>query len=642
MRKTFTFISLLAFITIVIFSSFKESEKEDKLSAAYQTKYYVLDELETTRDRLKDLYYAVLDKDLERMQEALKKARIQYKMIEFYLESYESKFTRYINGAPQPWIEFVGSDIELMKPAGMQVIEEMIFDSDPDSINFDEVKFQTLLTNNELLMFRSTVEVNLTSNASIFLGLKYGLIGIESATLPGFDCDIIRQVSEEAYSSLQTIYNVMGFYHDQYQSRAISKEILEVRKIIQEAQDYLKPNGIYVDYESLDRLTFIKNYLQPIQSLIVDIFEDVKDKEPNPTLRVFRFFKTHINGNEKNLYNPNFLNRLATAEKGFYEINQGEQLTPEIIALGKKLFNDNRLSGGNKLSCATCHEEHLAFTDGQTTSFTNVDGVFQRRNSPTLVYSAFDRRLFIDFRAHTLEDQVVHVVGNPEEFNTTFDEMIHKLNQDTALVKEFAAVYPAHKKKPIQEFTIRKSLAQYVRSLAQFDSEFDAYMRGEINEIDESIKRGFNLFMGKARCGICHFAPTFSGLVPPLFRESETEVLGTLAKWDTINPVLSSDLGRYDFQANPIYIRSHKTPTIRNVELTAPYMHNGQMKDLETVMDFYNRGGGGGMGLEVENQTLDPVPLNLTQQEIDDVIAFMNSLTDRHLKEKYIQFKQNN
>lgn len=630
MKKSFIFFPFLILFSLIALTSFNDGE--DKLSAAYKTKFYVIDELETTRERVKDLYHAVLDQDVDKMRQALKNARIQYKMIEFYLESYESSKTRFINGPPQPWLEFVGSDTELTYPAGLQVLEEMIFD---DSLDFDKIKTYTLYLNNELLIFKNTIEVNLTSDASIFLGLKYGLIGIEAVTLPSFDCDITEQVAEEGYSSLQTIYNVLNLYLDEHKDKPISKTIEATLKLILDAQDFLRPDGVYQDFETLDRLTFIKQHLQPINSAVVDIFESIKTEDKNTTLRVFRYYLTHINGYIKNMYEPDFIDRVATSERGYYDINGNEKIQPEIIALGKKLFNDKRLSKGNKLSCSTCHEEHLAFTDGQKTSFTNIDGVFQKRNSPTLTYSTYSRRLFSDFRSHTLEDQVVHVVNNPDEFDTTFEEIIDKLNQDSVLIKEFTKAFPEDWKKPIKEFTIRKALAQYVRSLSKFDSEFDAYMRGEIDDIDDEVKRGFNLFMGKAKCGTCHFAPTFAGLVPPLYRESETEVLGMLEQWDTIHPVLTTDSGRYDFQKNPIYIGSHKTPTVRNVQLTAPYMHNGAFKDLETVMDFYNRGGGAGMGLKVDNQTLDDAPLNLNEQEISDIIAFMNSLTDRYLLEKF-------
>jgi cytochrome c peroxidase len=146
--------------------------------------------------------------------------------------------------------------------------------------------------------------------------------------------------------------------------------------------------------------------------------------------------------------------------------------------------------------------------------------------------------------------------------------------------------------------------------------------------IDPAVKRGFNLFMGKAQCGTCHFAPTFFGNVPPFYGTSESEVLGVPKVWDTLNPVLDADIGRYKFMEFPDFMHAFKTSTVRNAELTKPYMHNGGFKSLEDVVDFYDRGGGAGMGLDVPNQTLPDKKLNLTAAEKKDIVAFMKALTD--------------
>lgn len=176
------------------------------------------------------------------------------------------------------------------------------------------------------------------------------------------------------------------------------------------------------------------------------------------------------------------------------------------------------------------------------------------------------------------------------------------------------------------------ALAAYVKSLSSFNSPFDKYVRGEVDTIDIAVYEGFNLFMGKAVCGTCHFAPTFNGTVPPLYKESESEVLAVPVGHDTLNPVLDPDLGRYvngrPTEKADFFKHSFKTPTIRNIALTAPYMHNGGYKTLEEVMDFYNRGGGVGMGLEVENQTLPFDSLALNKNEIHSIISFMQALTD--------------
>ncbi|HUH73163.1 MAG TPA: cytochrome c peroxidase [Chitinophagales bacterium] len=630
--KNKVFFSILAFVfSLIIFSSFED--QEDSTSPAFITKKYASEELIKTNELISDLFEAARAKDSAAVVKYFKETRIQYKKVEFYLESFESDFVKFINGPPIPWVEFVGGGIDAQDPHGLQVMEELVFDENgPD---FKELMEECFFINKELIRFINIIDVNPTSDASVFLGLKYGLIRIEALSLPGFDCPITLQVGEEINSSLESIYKVMGFYAEAYKNKPIHSTIISTQKKIKEAQKYLQPKlGHFLDFETIDKLYFTRKHVQPIHANIVDIFESIKQETP-VLVRIFRYV-THINGAAKNLYDPEFLDNIATSEKSYYGINNNERLSPDIVALGKKLFNDKRLSHNNVMSCKSCHDPKLAFADGLATSITNIDGTFQKRNSPTIVYAAFQGRLFTDVRSRTLEEQVIHVFDNPQEFNTNIDEVVLKLMKDSSLVQEFIKAFPADRKKPIKEFTVRKALGAYVRSLGKFNSEFDAYMRGEIKEIPAEVKRGFNLFMGKANCGTCHFTPTFAGTVPPIYRESETEVLGVLEKWDTLNPILSTDSGRYHTQQNEIYITSHKTPTVRNIELTGPYMHNGSLKDLETVMDFYNRGGGVGMGLKLAHQTLDPKPLNLNQEEIQDIIAFMKSLTDRQFLEKNV------
>ena len=135
----------------------------------------------------------------------------------------------------------------------------------------------------------------------------------------------------------------------------------------------------------------------------------------------------------------------------------------------------------------------------------------------------------------------------------------------------------------------------------------------------------------KALCATCHFAPTFSGLIPPRYLESESEVLGVPLKFPTRTGeplTLDPDMGRFAIHPAGPFKHSFKTPTLRNIALTAPYMHNGSMATLQDVMNFYNAGGGVGLGLKVSNQTLPSDSLGLTQAEMDDVVAFMNALTD--------------
>jgi cytochrome c peroxidase len=146
--------------------------------------------------------------------------------------------------------------------------------------------------------------------------------------------------------------------------------------------------------------------------------------------------------------------------------------------------------------------------------------------------------------------------------------------------------------------------------------------------LDAPARRGFGVFMGKGRCGSCHFAPLFGGTVPPGFDETEAEVIGVPSRAMSHAATVDGDCGSGAVDRSPLHDRAFKTPSLRNVAATAPYMHNGVYRTLDEVVDFYDRGGGVGIGARVPNQTLSVRPLHLTRTEQTDLIAFLRSLTD--------------
>jgi cytochrome c peroxidase len=175
---------------------------------------------------------------------------------------------------------------------------------------------------------------------------------------------------------------------------------------------------------------------------------------------------------------------------------------------------------------------------------------------------------------------------------------------------------------------VEHALADYVRTLTPFNSPFDHYINGDHTALTALQKRGFNLFMGKGQCGTCHFAPLFNGLTPPLYNRTEFEVLGTPMTKDLLHPVMDTDQGRYSFFRIGFYERAFKTPTVRNAAVTGPYMHNGALDNMEQVLDFYDKGGGNGIGMTLSNQTLATTQLNLDTTEKKAIISFMEALTD--------------
>ena len=299
------------------------------------------------------------------------------------------------------------------------------------------------------------------------------------------------------------------------------------------------------------------------------------------------------------------------------------EITDDRIALGKALFNDESLSGSGTISCATCHIKEKAFTDGLKTSI-GLNGKVLQRNSPTLTYAVYQKTFFYDGRGDGLEGQIVGVTNNENEFHIDLKTLENKVKNNPKYKQQFDSLY----KGKINNRNVRHAIATYIRSLTPFNSKFDRNMQDLENTLTEQELLGFNLFMGKAACATCHFPPTFHGTVPPKFSETEFENLGVTKTVDFKNPTLDIDPGLY----YPYEVEERrgffKTSTIRNIELTAPYMHNGAFNTLEEVLEFYNLGGGQGMGLDVPYQTLPPDPLDLKPYEIDAIIAFMKTLTE--------------
>jgi cytochrome c peroxidase len=225
-----------------------------------------------------------------------------------------------------------------------------------------------------------------------------------------------------------------------------------------------------------------------------------------------------------------------------------------------------------------------------------------------------------------LEEQVLEVLNNKDEMHSsalmTAENILLKLEYKDLY---FSAFPDAQKRNAAHD--LANAIASYQRTLIALNSRFDKHMRGD-SILSKREINGFNLFMGKAKCGTCHFLPLFSGAKPPRYYYIESEVLGVPAKAGTKKSILDQDSGRYLITGIPLHLFSFKTPGIRNVELTAPYMHNGVFNNLEEVVDFYNKGGGKVLGIDLDNQTLPFDKLQLSAREKKDIVLFMKSLTD--------------
>lgn len=323
-----------------------------------------------------------------------------------------------------------------------------------------------------------------------------------------------------------------------------------------------------------------------------------------------------------------------------YYVPRNNPMTSAKIELGRKLFFDARLSADGRISCASCHDPKLAFTDGRAVA-EGIAGRRGARNSPSLLNAMFNTGQFWDGRVDALEDQAVQPLVNPLEMgNGAYDEVVNRLRAIPEYRVEFRSVFGAEVKIEL----IGKAISAYERTLVSGDAPFDRFVAGDQTAISEAARRGFALFRGRARCSRCHTFndalpfftdfnyhntgvamnhPNFDKLSRQAYAAIESdkakELIDALAKQEG-----GQEMGRVLITYQVFDIGSYRTPSLRNIALTAPYFHDGSAKTLADVVRFYNEG-----GRQNINREWDLNALALTEDEQRDLAAFLGSLTGR-------------
>lgn len=288
-------------------------------------------------------------------------------------------------------------------------------------------------------------------------------------------------------------------------------------------------------------------------------------------------------------------------------IPEDNPLTIEKIKLGRKLFFDERLSFDGTVSCASCHNPLLGFADGRSVAV-GIEGLKGKRSTPSIINRLFSQDQFWDGRVKSLEEQLLEPIENPIEMNNSLENVIKTLNADESMRNEFQKVFGTD----VTVEGLQKAIASFERILLSGDSPFDKYLAGDESAISESAKRGFQLFKSESvNCIICHKGQNFTD---ELFHNSGVGM-------DLENP----DLSRFLKTKNDSDRGRFKTPTLRDIARTAPYMHNGSLRSLREVVDFYDKG-----GIQNENLSIHIKPLNLTEEEKDNLVEFLRSLTGKN------------
>lgn len=556
---------------------------------------YVKDSLlfEVSKDRL----------DEQNVRQAFLKSRLLFKKFEWASAYFAADLTRRLNGPPVEEIENADlldpSLARSIDPIGLQVIEELIY---PEYDNLSNEKLisevRHIITNTDYLI--SYFHDQQFADWRILDAAKLEVFRIITLGITGFDNAIALNSMAEASASLKNLRNILSLY--------VNKKTL-LLKDIEASIVYLDHNP---NFESFDRAVFITHFGNKISAGIAQLEQDLPGRKIKYNRMLRQEAKTLF---ESDAFNPDA-----------FSPGPEFHMTAAKVGLGEKLFFDAALSGNGSRSCASCHNPDLAFSDGLAKQ-TEIHNPAKQltRNAPTLLNAALQSNYFYDMRALTLEDQVRDVISSKQEMDGSMEAIIKYVSADKSYQSLFAKAFSVEK--GINSDQVTNALAAYLRSLVKLNSRFDEYMCGNENALSKQELKGFNLFMGKAKCATCHFAPLFNGVTPPKYISSETEVLGVPVS--LADSTLDADLGYYGVIGIDSYKNAFKIPTVRNIKKTAPYMHNGVYSTLDQVMEFYNNGGAAGLGIKLPNQTLPEESLNLTDKEKRDIIAFIESLESK-------------
>ncbi len=531
------------------------------------------------------------------VQAAFRRARLAYKRVEFLSAYYSPETTKALNGPNLPEVD---DDLRVNAPEGFQVLEELFFPMIDVANQAEAVQHVAVLRSN-VNRLRKISEGNEVTDSHVFDAMRLEVFRVVTMGITGFDSPVAFHSLPEAASALESLQQQLGRYALAERNATLTEQL---NQAFATAIGDLRSAK---SFDNFDRLTFIEQRANVLSGLLLDAQKAL-------SIPVF---------SESRLLSPSA--RTLTDSGVFdpsYFVNFDQQrTTSDRVALGKLLFYDPILSGHPGRTCATCHQPGRAFTDGEAKSLAvGFGGRRIARNAPTLLNASLQAAQFADSRVVFLEDQASDVIQNSDEMHGSLPKAVKALGQNQQYRTLFAKSY----KEGVTEPSLKNAIASYVRSLVSLDSRVDRHLRSQPVPLTAEEKQGFNLFMGKAKCATCHFFPLFNGTVPPAYQETESEVLGTPTTAE--GHQIDGDVGKYVMTKREPHRYAFKTPTVRNVAKTAPYMHNGVYRTLEEVVEFYNKGGGNGLGFNLANQTLPFDKLNLTVPEKKALVAFMKAL----------------
>ncbi|MEO5563727.1 MAG: cytochrome c peroxidase, partial [Chitinophagaceae bacterium] len=454
---------------------------------------------------------------------------------------------------------------------------------------------------------------NLKTHDHFYLCNRLFLLNLAAIYTTGFECPDTSRVIPELRDMMSDVAATYQSFNESFSATPLTDEYLSLYNKAIEFVDK-QPD----DYTRFDHFTFIRNYINPLFGLNQQAINQYKVISRS-------FVDYSLDKKTKSIFNKQLYR--GQNSKGIYLRVMDDDVLAEIEKVGKLLFYDPIVSGNNKRSCASCHKTTEYFSDTATATslqFNRED--FLPRNTPSLVNVEYNHLVMLDGKHISLQNQTKDVISNPAELGSSENQILQKILSCPDYKKVFIKLLkytPGESEVTLEHIT--SAITFFYSKFSKYYAPFDESING-IDQLSESAKNGFNLFMSKAQCATCHFVPQFNGVKPP-FVGSEFEVLGVPS--DTSYKKLSPDKGRYNVNRAYETMNAFRTGSLRNIEHTGPYMHNGVFKTMDEVIDFYDAGGGAGKGLLVINQTLSSDSLHLSKTEKNNLIEFLRSLNEK-------------
>jgi cytochrome c peroxidase len=552
--------------------------------------------------------------DIQAIRQKIAAARLQLKNIDFWLRYFEPLAYKKING-PLP-VEWENEVFEKFEPpykregAGLTVAELYL---DEKIISKDTLLLLIQKSKTAVKTFEAdSITRQLNVYHHFFLANRLFLLNLAAVYTTGFECPDTNNIIPELRSLLSGTKKIYETYNQTFPATQLTKAYLDAYETT-----IAFVNTQPADFSSFDHYDFIKNHVNVLFALNQEFINTYNVTSVN--LNDYTLNNNNRSIFDKSLYDPQ-------NTKGVYSLIEDEKTLSEIKHIGKLLFYDPILSGNNSRSCASCHKPTQYFTDTtQKTSFQYDNQQHLARNTPTLINSVYNHLLMLDGKHISLQAQGKDVMTNPAEMNSNEKELIKKVLSCKEYKDAFRKLLKlTPEEKEISLNHIVSAITYYDGSFSRFTAPFDDAMNNKM-QLDQEVKKGFNLFMSKAQCATCHFVPNFNGVKPP-YIGSEFEVIGTPE--DTSFTAISIDKGRYTINPASETLNAFRTGSIRNAQYTKPYMHNGVFNTLEEVIDFYDAGGGTGKKLKITNQTLSGDSLKLSTSEKKRLITFIHSLNE--------------